>query len=150
MQSHGIALRRWISWHRRELTLATALILAAALFVLVAPGLLAVAALEWKHGRKRSRLLGLALAGLLARAVVWLWQELRGVPHGRWHPCLRCRAPIEEPSRAWYCSPACRRYARLERDALSPDPWVAERASVKLNNLARLSALDPELTEIPF
>ena len=42
MQSHGIALRRWISWHRRELTLATALILAAALFVLVAPGLLAL------------------------------------------------------------------------------------------------------------
>lgn len=31
------------------------------------------------------------------------------------HPCLQCGAPIGHPSRAVYCSPACRKYAALER-----------------------------------
>jgi hypothetical protein len=44
-----------------------------------------------------------------------------------WHPCEECGHPIDRPSRAHYCSDACRRYARMRR-----------------------SAGDPELTEVPF
>lgn len=35
--------------------------------------------------------------------------------HGSTHPCGQCGVPIGAPSRAVYCSPACRRYAQLER-----------------------------------
>jgi hypothetical protein len=31
------------------------------------------------------------------------------------HPCVQCGKPIGAPSRAAYCSPGCREYARLER-----------------------------------
>jgi hypothetical protein len=79
-----------------------------------------------------------------------LWRDLRGVPHGRWHPCAQCRAPIEEPSRAWYCSPGCRRFARLERDAEAFDPEIAERARERLRRLQRQADTDPALVEIPF
>jgi hypothetical protein len=150
MQSHGIALWRWLSWHRLQIAAATALIGVAALLVFAAPVLLAVAAIEWKYSRRGNRIPSLALLGLLARAVVWLWQELRGLPQGQWHPCVQCGAPIEAPSQAWYCSPLCRRYARLERDARSPDPWLSERAAVRLRTLDRASTADPELSEIPF
>lgn len=34
--------------------------------------------------------------------------------HG-FHGCGKCGAPIQAPSRAIYCSPACRNYAALER-----------------------------------
>ncbi len=33
------------------------------------------------------------------------------------HACLQCGHPIAAPSRAMYCSPACRKYAALERAA---------------------------------
>jgi hypothetical protein len=148
MQTQGIALWRWISWHRRELAVGTILAIATGLLVLVGPGLLLVAALEWKRGSRR--LLGLVLVMALWRTLVWLWRELRCVPHGDWHPCVRCGAPIEAGSRAWYCSPLCRRYARLERDAGAWDPWVAERAEAWLRALARSAELDPNLSEIPF
>lgn len=36
---------------------------------------------------------------------------------GETHPCAQCGAPIGHPSRASYCSPACRKYAALERAA---------------------------------
>ena len=49
---------------------------------------------EWKQSGRRRRLLTLALLGLLLRAVVWLWRDLRSVPHGNWHPCAPCGAPI--------------------------------------------------------
>lgn len=150
MQDQGIALRRWLSWHRYQLAAGAALALVAALLVLIGPALLVLAAIEWKNSSRRSRLLGLALVGLLARAVVWLWQELRGLPHGNWHPCAQCGGVIEASSRAWYCSPACRRYARLEREARSPDPWAAERAAARLRVLSRLDVVDPRSSELPF
>ncbi len=34
-----------------------------------------------------------------------------------WHACGQCGVPIEPPSRVEYCSPSCRRYARLQREA---------------------------------
>jgi hypothetical protein len=150
MQTQGTTLRRWLTRHRRELATGTALLLVTALLVTLGPLLLLVAALEWKHGRRRGSLLGAALAGMMIRAVVWLWQDLRNLPHGDWHPCAQCGAPIEGPSRAWYCSPGCRRYARLERDARACDPWIAERAEARLRALSRPAGIDPELAEIPF
>lgn len=150
MQDQGIALWRWLRWHRLQIAAATCLIPLVAVLVVASPALLVGAMFEWKYGRSRKRLLSLALAGLLARGVVWLWQELRGLPHGQWHPCAQCGAPIEAPSRAWYCSPACRRYARLERDARSPDPWLAERSAARLRALSRISAADPASSDIPF
>ena len=150
MHSHATTLRRWLSWHRYQLAAGSALALVAAVLVTAGPPLLAVAAIEWKYSRRRSRLLSLALLGLLGRAAVWLWQELHGLPHRQWHPCARCGAPIEAPSRAWFCSPGCRRHARLEREARSPDPWVAERAETRLRLVASTNAADPESSEIPF
>jgi hypothetical protein len=146
MQTQRTALRRWLSWHRHEVAAGAALLSLAAALVVAAPILLTVAALEWKHGRRRNRLLGVALIALLARAVLWLWQELRNLPHGTWHPCLQCGAPIEEPSRACYCSPACRRYARLQRGARGGD----HDAAARLARLRRGDRYDPTLAEVPF
>ena len=78
-----------------EITLAVALVAVAVTLALVGPVLLVISAMEWK--RRSRRLLGLALAGVLLRAVVWLWLELGGAPHGRWHPCAQCRT---RPSRS--------------------------------------------------
>jgi hypothetical protein len=148
MHLHGIPFWRWLSWHRYQLAVATALVLVAVTCLGVAPLLLTVGVFEWKSNHRR--VLGLALLSLLGRSIVWLWQDLQGIPQGPWHPCSQCGSPIEAPSRAWYCSPFCRRYARLERDARSPDPWLAERAAVRLGVLARASAANPELSDIPF
>jgi hypothetical protein len=150
MHDHGNSLWRWLRWHRLQIAAATSLAALVAAALVASPILLTVATLEWKYSRRRSRLVSVAVAGLLARAVVWLWQELRGLPHGRWHPCVQCGIPIEAPSRAWYCSPACRRYARLERDAGSPDPRLAERSAARLRTLSRVAAADPASSEIPF
>jgi predicted nucleic acid-binding Zn ribbon protein len=150
MRSHGIAFWRWLTWRRLQLATGGALVLAAALLLFAGPALLVIAAVEWKYTRRRSRVVSLALFGLLARALVWLWKELRGLPHRHWHPCAQCGAPIEAPSRASYCSPSCRRYARLGRDARSPDPWLAERAETRLRLVTRTDAADPESSEIPF
>jgi hypothetical protein len=113
---------------------------------------LLLAAIEWKQARRRRRLLGLALLAEVAHAIVWLWDELHGAPHGSWHPCGQCRRPIEEPSRAAYCSHACRSYARLERDAQANDPRIADRAERTLRaiRLQRLAEQDPRLAEVPF
>jgi len=147
MLDHRTPLLRRLSCHRYQLALATALVLTAAVFVVSAPVLLAIATYEWKCSHRR--LLGLALLGSLARSSVWLWRELQGLPHGDWHPCAQCGARIQEPSRAMYCSPLCRRYARLERDVRSLDPWASERAAVRLRVLSR-PAGDPASSEIPF
>jgi hypothetical protein len=145
MHTQASALRHWITTHRRELLAGSALAVTLAAVVFAGPWLLLLAAVEWKQSR-RDRLLALVLLGLLARAVVWLWRDIQGVPHGRWHPCARCGAPIEAPSRAWYCSPGCRRYARFERHAAGGD----ERAQIKLERLGHADAYDPELAEVPF
>jgi hypothetical protein len=146
MQTQGTALWRWLCRQRRELAAGAALVVVIVLFICLAPSLLAMAAIEWKHGRRRERLRSLALALLLLRALAWFWRDLRGVPHGRWHACMQCGAPIEEPSRARYCSHACRRYTRLARHAAGGD----EQAAARLVRLRRLADIDPALNEIPF
>lgn len=152
MQTQCIALWRWTTLHRREITAAAALVTVTGLLAIVGPALLALAVVQWKHSRRRSRLVTFALALLLARAVVWLWRDIRNLPHGRWHSCGQCGRPIDAPSRATYCSHACRTSARLERDALDNDPQIAERAERRLRNM-RLRAVacsDPALEEVPF
>ena len=116
MQSHVIAVLRWLNWHRYEIALTTALVITLAVLVVVGPVLLALAAVEWKQTRRRGRVLSLALVLLILQVVQWLWAELRGSPHGGWHPCGQCGVPIAAPSQTEYCSPACRRYARLTRE----------------------------------
>lgn len=146
MQSHVIAASRWLWWRRHEIAVATALACTLALLACVGPLLLAMAAVEWKYGKHRNCILGVLLAALLARTALWLWRELRDVPHGRWHPCAQCGAPIEHPSRAWYCSPACRRYARLRRYAAGGD----EDAQAQLARLRHPASYDPALAKVPF
>lgn len=148
MRTHRIRLRRWFSEHRYQLALVTATGVVGVSLAACAPLLLTAAAVEWKLGHRR--LLAIAILAALGRALVWLWQELRSHPHRRWHPCAQCGFPIEAPATAWYCSPACRRYARLERDAGSPDPWTAERAETRLRLVSRLDVVDPQSSEIPF
>lgn len=148
MQAQGIALWRWLGLHRYQLAVGVALVAVTAALAFVGPPLLLIGAFEWKRGKRRS--LGVALAALLFRAAVWLWQELRGLPHGRWHGCAQCGRPIEEPSHAWYCSLMCRRYARLERDARAFDPHIARRALDRLEWLSKAPAIDPSLDELPF
>jgi hypothetical protein len=150
MHDHGNSLWRWLRWHRLQIAAAACLTALAAVTLVASPLLLAATALEWKYSRRRSRLISLALVSGLARMALWLWQELRGLPHGRWHPCVQCGTPIEAPSRAWFCSPGCRRYARLERDARSPDPWLAERSAARLRTLSRIAVADPASSDIPF
>jgi hypothetical protein len=152
MQSHVIAAARRASRHRYEITLAIALALTTGVLLIATPILLTTAAVEWKHGRRRSCLLSLALILVLARAIGWLSRELRGLPHGRWHLCGQCGAPIEAPSRAAFCSHACRTYARLERDAVDNDPRIAARAGRRLRNLRlrELAEADPQLEKVPF
>jgi hypothetical protein len=146
MQLQASAFWRWTITHRRELFVGTALALTLAILVFAAPLLLLLGAIEWKQSRRQKRLFTLAMLGLLARVAGWLWRDLQGVPHGKWHPCAQCGAPIEAPSRAWFCSPACRRHARLERYAAGGD----ERAKVQLKRLTRTDACDPELAEVSF
>jgi hypothetical protein len=50
-----------------------------------------------------------------ALAIVYLLWRKRD---SNWHACGQCGVPIEPPSRAEYCSPTCRRYARLRREEL--------------------------------
>jgi hypothetical protein len=152
MHDQAIAAARWLSAHRYQLALLAALVCLSALVVAATPLLLVVSAIEWKQARKGQRLLALMLITQLIKAVVWLWLELHDAPHGRWHPCAQCGRPIEAPSRAAYCSPACRRYARLERDAAAADPRVAEAAERRLRalRLRRLADERPEWKEVPF
>jgi hypothetical protein len=117
--------------------------------------LLPIAAIEWwqrikRH--KRQALMSVLLLNMLLQAAHVLWCRLRHIPPGKWHPCAQCGRPIEEPSRAAYCSNACRTYARLKRDALDHDPLVAARGERRLRNLRlrELADTDPRLEEVPF
>ena len=151
MHAQGNALRRWFSNHRPELTLTAALGLMAAVLLIALPWLLLLGAVEWKTIRRR-RILGLAVAGQLLRASRWLWCELTDTPHGPWHPCAQCGLPIDDRSQAAYCSHACRRYARLERDAQANDPRIADRAERRLRaiRLQTLADQNPDWAEVPF
>ena len=149
MHQQGNSLIRWILRHRRELAAATGPVLLVALLLAALPLLLAVAVVEKRTTSTRKNLAVLALVGFLARTAAWLWRDLRGLPHGAWHPCAQCGKPVEEPSRASYCSPECRRYARLERDARGFDPLSADRAARRLRHLRDEVRVDPLLSEIP-
>jgi hypothetical protein len=155
MRFHVIAAYRWIAAHRYELTLSAGLFFAFALLIVATPVLLAIALIEARYAnnsRRRSRPLGVISVIALANAVRWLWDELHDAPHHPWHACAQCGWPIEEPSRASYCSHQCRQLAQLERRALDSNPAIAARAARRLRNL-RLRELvdsDPQLQEVPF
>jgi hypothetical protein len=146
MRIQGIALWRWLCRHRREMATGTAVAFVVTLLVVLGPMLLGIAAVERMHDRRRKRLVGLMLASLFMRALAWLWRDLFGMPHGRWHACLQCGMPIVAPSRACYCSTACRRYARLERYAAGGDEQERERLALPFSS----SDVDPALADIPF
>jgi hypothetical protein len=130
--------------HRRELALSLLLITLAATLVALAPPLLTIAALQERRPRRRS--LPLSVLQHVWDAVVWSWRQLHRQPRPGWHPCEQCGFPIEPPSRARFCSAACRRYGRLRRLAAGGD----ERAAAGYERLRRRADLDPALTEIPF
>jgi hypothetical protein len=155
MHHHGTAAVRWLSSHRRQLIIVVALISAVSVLLIAALPLLIVALVEWKlepRRIRRPRLIGLQLLNQLLSTSRWPWCELHGLPHGPWHPCAQCGRPIDAPSRAAYCSPACRGYARLERDALDNDPRIVEQARRRLRNLhlRDLADNDPDLHEVLF
>jgi hypothetical protein len=152
MQAHVIAGSRWLQQHRHQITVAAALAVTLTALLLATPLLFPIAAVEWKQTPRRKRVLSLTLLAVLTRATIWLWCELRDVPHGPWHPCAQCGRPIEAPSRAAYCSHACRNWARLERDALDNDPRIAEWAARRLRNrrFRDLADNDLDMTEVPF
>jgi hypothetical protein len=153
MHMHRTAAWRWLSDHRHELALSTALAATTTILVIVGPALLALAILERvAHKRRCKTSVALTIVARLARAVTWLWRELHDQPHGRWHPCTQCGKPIEEPSRAAYCSHTCRSYARLERDAQAHDPRIADRAQRRLRAIRLREIADRNSTwdEVPF
>jgi len=129
--------------HRRELALSLLLITLATTLAALGPPLLIIAALQ-EPSRRRS--LPLGVLRNLWDAVAWSWRQLHRMPRPGWRPCEQCGFPIEPPSRARFCSPACRRYGRLPRLAAGGD----ERAAARHDRLRRLADLDPALTEIPF
>jgi hypothetical protein len=113
------------------------------------PWLLTLALVERHQSQLRRQLLGLIILAALGQAVVWLWHELGRhpfEPRGPWHPCQQCGFPITDKSRARYCSPSCRRLARLASNAT-----FDERAALRLARLQRpASTYDPATAEIPF
>jgi hypothetical protein len=156
MQNQINRVFRWISAHRYQITLVAYLVFTLGLLIVATPVLLVIALVEShqtaRDKRHRDQPAGLTAFITLLMAVRWLWQELHGLPHGPWRPCAQCGRPIEEPSRAAYCSHACRSWARLEREALDNDPRIAERAARRLRNrrLRDLADNDPDLNEVPF
>jgi hypothetical protein len=131
-----------IVWqHRRELALSLLLITLATTLVALTPPLLVVAILQERRPRRRSR--PLRVLRNFWDAAAWSWRQLLRLPGSGWHPCEQCGFPIEPPSRARFCSAACRRYGRLRRLAASGD----EQAAARYDRLRRLADLDPALTD---
>lgn len=152
MHTHRTAALSWLRLHCRELAVGAALALTVAVGFAVLPFLFAIAVVEWRSGSTRKRLFTFAFIAMLVGTIRWLWIELHRAPHRPWHPCAQCGRPIVEPSRAAYCSHACRSYARLERDAEALDPRIAERAQRRLR-ARRLRALadgNPDWQEVPI
>ena len=135
-----------LSKHRTRIAVGAALILFIWALVWLAPLILALALVERRRRRRRFSLLAtLALIG----AVAWLWRELTRnphEPHGAWHPCRQCGYPIPNTSRAHYCSPGCRRIARLTARVAVGD----ERAAWRLARLTRKDDVNPAWGEVPF
>jgi hypothetical protein len=138
------ATRLWLQ--RRELGLGVALVATTLVLVGLSGPLLVWAVLRPSRTKQRRELAPLSILFGTARAVRWLWLELHGLPHRSWHPCAQCRRPIEVPSRAWYCSPNCRRWARWERDARGGD----ELAHARIARASRLADMDALMGEVPF
>jgi hypothetical protein len=136
-------------FHRHRLGAGAALAFMFGLFVVAAPWLLALALLEQHRTGRRKHLLGLiALAGL-GKAVLWLWREVWRhpfEPRGLWHACRECGYPISNRSRACFCSPLCRRLARLRTSADAGD----ERAQSRLDWLTREGKHNPDWGKVPF
>jgi hypothetical protein len=140
---------RAVWFHRRQLAACAAIVLVAALFVFAAPWLLTLALAERHQTRRRKNLIGLIVLAASARAVLWLWREARRhplEPPGPWHPCRQCGCAISNRSRARFCSPLCRRLARLQTRADAGD----ERAASRLGWLTRKNKHDPVWGEVPF
>ena len=142
-------LARAVWFHRHQFAVAAALLVAAGLLVSAAPWLLALALLEHHQSGRRKRLFGRIVLAALGRAVLWLWREVWRhplEPRGPWHPCRQCGFPITNRSRARYCSPLCRRLARLQMRADAGD----ERATARLAWLTQEDKHDPAWGEVPF
>jgi hypothetical protein len=142
---------RWTRAHQREIRDTVALAVVGASLVALLPLLVALGLVERSRDRRKPPAATLILRALV-RALVWLFRDLTDSPQGPWHPCAQCGQPILEPSRATYCSHACRNYARLERDAQANDPRIAERARRRLRaiDLRELAETNPEWDEVPF
>jgi hypothetical protein len=140
---------RQVWFHRRQIAAGLALALTVGVLVVATPWLLTLALVERHQTRRKTRLLGLIVLAALAQAVGWLWHELWRhplEPCGPWHPCQHCGFPITDKSRARYCSPGCRRLARLTVRARSDD-----RAASRLARLQQSApSYDPATSEIPF
>ena len=86
----------------------SALVIGAALVVAL---VVAITAGSRDKRRRNSAHPELIVASAVAIVLV-LWKKRES----DWHACGQCGVPIEPPSRAEYCSPPCRRYARLRRE----------------------------------
>ena len=89
---------------------------AASIAVLSISLALAVVAMAFA-GPRRSGRSRLRRPEEIVASALGIVNVLFGRPQRGWHPCLQCGVPIEPPSRAEFCSPACRRYDRLRRMA---------------------------------
>jgi hypothetical protein len=117
-------IARFVRWATPRLFLlgAALYLIWLALPYLLVLGVLLVLVPRLRTGSRRRRS-GTGLAAL-AIALVAAQYGLRRQGRGfgpSWHPCEQCGHPIDKPSRARYCSQACRRYARMRRAAAEPE-----------------------------
>jgi ribosomal protein L34E len=101
------------AWHVLRfilLSAASALIIGVALTVALVSTLAAGSRQRRGRSKPHPELIVVAAFGI----VYALWRKREP----KWHACGQCGVPIEPPSRAEYCSPTCRRYARLQREEL--------------------------------
>lgn len=107
-----------VAWHVLRFIL---ICIASALIVGVALVIALVVAITGSSRDKRRRNSGhpeLIVAAAIAIVFV-LWRKRASDRRvSDWHACGQCGVPIEPPSRVEYCSPTCRRYARLRREEL--------------------------------
>jgi hypothetical protein len=115
---------RLVRWATPRLILPAAglyLIWLALPYLLLLGVLLVLVSRHRRDSRRRRRGIGVAeLVIALVAANYGLRRQGRGFGPS-WHPCEQCGHPIDKPSRARYCSEACRRYARLRRAAAAPE-----------------------------
>jgi hypothetical protein len=116
---HALALARWSTPRLVLPALALSLLWLALPYLLIA--LVLIVVLSGRRGGRRRRSRGVPLVELVAlvSAIYGLRRQGKSFAPS-WHPCEECGAPIDRPSRANYCSAACRRYARMRREAGGP------------------------------